>query len=92
VYDEVSPPVLDDLPVADQLIAAWAAGLDARFDLHRLGHVSRLPLRVLRGALADLERRHLVRPAGETHFEFVDEELRGAAARLLEPDPPERPG
>jgi predicted ATPase len=76
-----------DLPLADQIIAAWAAMLGRSFDLYLLARVSLLPEPVLQGVLADLESHQLIRRAGEGRYQFVDDGLRQAARRqLLGPD------
>jgi DNA-binding SARP family transcriptional activator len=67
-------------------VIAWAAALGRSFQSDRLARVSGLATADLLAALADLERHGIVRPSGDTGWDFAHDLFRRAAyAAVSEP-------
>lgn len=76
---------LDRLDDRSRLLVSWAAALGRSFSLDVLGRASALPAPELVAALADLERRTIVR-ATATGYDFAHDLVRRAAyAKLSAP-------
>jgi DNA-binding SARP family transcriptional activator/tetratricopeptide (TPR) repeat protein len=61
----------------------WAAALGRSFEARRLADVSGLPPAELLSALEELERRGILRPAGEGGWDFAHDLFRRAAYQAL---------
>jgi len=61
----------------------WAAALGRSFRAERLAHVAGLPAPELLRGIDELERRGLLRPAGEGAYDFTHDLVRRAAYRAL---------
>jgi DNA-binding SARP family transcriptional activator len=64
-------------------LLAWAAALGRSFRAERLAHVAGLPAPELLRGIDELERRGLLRPAGEGTYDFAHDLVRRAAYRAV---------